>query len=214
MVLSPLCVICDREVCLRAGWTLPAFAASCLDGGARFLQVRAKLTGTRVFLEAAEAIVRRAAVDGALVVVNDRADIARLSGAGGVHVGLEDLPPVLVRRVVGSEAVVGLSTHTADQLAAAIDQPVSYVAVGPVFATSPKATGYEPLGLAEVKRAARQIEASRARGLPLVAIGGITIDNARSVIDAGAQAVAVISDLVATGDPADRVAQFLRLLRD
>jgi thiamine-phosphate pyrophosphorylase len=214
MVPSPLCVICDQDVCTRAGWTLPAFASACLDGGARFLQVRAKLGNARVFLEATDAIVRRAGLDRALVVVNDRADIARLAGAGGVHVGQEDLSPALVRTIVGSEAVVGLSTHTADQLAAALDQPVSYVASGPVFGTSTKATGYEPIGLAEVKRAARQIEASRARGLPLVAIGGITLDNARSVIEAGAQAVAVISDLVATADPADRVAQFLRVLNE
>lgn len=212
MLPSPLCVICDQDVCARAGWTLPAFASACLEGGARFLQVRAKFASAKLFLEATEPIVRRAALDGALVVVNDRADIARLAGAGGVHVGQEDLSPLMVRTIVGSAAVVGLSTHTADQLAMSLDQPVSYLAVGPVFGTNTKATGYEPIGLAEVTRAARQIESSRVRGLPLVAIGGITLDNARSVLEAGAQAVAVISDLLATNDPADRVARFLRIL--
>jgi thiamine-phosphate pyrophosphorylase len=214
MLPSPLCVICDQDVCERAGWTLPAFASSCLDGGARFLQVRAKRASAAAFVEATHAIVARARLESALVVVNDRADIARLAGAGGVHVGQEDLSPELVRTIVGSEVVVGFSTHTADQLAAALNQPVSYVAVGPVFGTSTKATGYEAIGLAEVTRAARQIGASPVRGLPLVAIGGITLGNARSVMEAGAQSVAVISDLLATNDPADRVSQFLGLLRN
>lgn len=214
MLPSRLCAICDADACRQAGWTLAEFASACLDGGARFLQVRAKQASGRALLESSTAIVRRSKTESALVVVNDRADIARLAGAGGVHVGQDDLPPTLVRAIVGPAAVVGLSTHTADQCVAALAQPVSYIAVGPVFDTSTKATAHEPIGLAGVRRASRQIAASRVPETPLVAIGGITLDNARSVIEAGAGAVAVISDLLAADDPAVRIAQFLRVLNE
>lgn len=206
---SPLYVICDADICAGAGWRLPDFAAACLDGGARLLQVRAKQLSGREFLEAAEAIVALAQTAGATVLINDRADIARLSGAGGVHVGQEDLPPFAVRRIVGGDAVVGLSTHSVAQLAEALDEPVSYVAIGPVFGTVTKDTGYEPRGLDVVRAAAA---AAGKQQVPLVAIGGITLSRARTVIEAGAQSVAIISDLVSTGDPAGRVRDLLRAL--
>lgn len=207
---SRLYVICDAEVCVRAGWMLADFVAACLDGGATVLQLRAKHVPSGDFLDDATAIVRRAEAARAIVIVNDRADIARLSGAAGVHVGQDDLSPVQVRTLVGPDAIVGLSTHTADQLDAALREPASYVAVGPVFETATKETGYESMGLEAVRAAARL---AAARRMALVAVGGITIDRARAVIDAGAQSVAVISDLLATGDPAGRVRQFLRELR-
>jgi thiamine-phosphate pyrophosphorylase len=206
---SSLYVICDAGVCERAGWTLADFASACLDGGARLLQVRAKHASARWLLDTTMTIVQRAGPAGALVVVNDRADLARLAGAGGVHVGQEDLTPASVRLVAGPDAVVGLSTHTPEQCEAAIRESVSYIAVGPVFGTITKATGYDPVGLAHVRRAAAH---TSARGVPLVAIGGISLERARSVIEAGAQSVAVIADLLATGDPAKRVEQFLRAL--
>lgn len=206
---SPLYVICDADVCERAGWTLADFATACLDGGARLLQVRAKHAAAGWLLDATAEIVSRADRAGAIVVVNDRADIARLAGAGGVHVGQDDLTPASVRAIVGPDAVVGLSTHTSDQLEAAMGQAVSYVAVGPVFGTSTKSSGYDPVGLERIRRAAAR---TAARGLPLVGIGGITLERARSVVEAGAQSVAVIADLLATGDPTKRVRQFLRAL--
>jgi thiamine-phosphate pyrophosphorylase len=214
MSLSPLCVICDDEVCSRNGWTLIDLASACLDGGATFLQIRAKHLAGGAFLEAAESITRmvKARQPAALVIVNDRADIARLSGAGGVHVGQDDLPAAAVRALVGPEAMVGLSTHTADQCAGALGQPVSYIAVGPVFSTGTKATGYQAIGPAGVRRAVAQIAASPVPDMPLVAIGGITLANARSVIDAGANSVATISDLLSTGNPAARVGQLLQAL--
>jgi thiamine-phosphate pyrophosphorylase len=202
-------VICDADLCREHGWTLTDFARECLEGGARLLQIRAKRLGASDFLDVTAAIVRRAHGFGALVIVNDRADIARLGGAAGVHVGQEDLSPAQTRLVVGGEAIVGLSTHTPEQLGAALSQPVSYVAVGPVFGTATKATGYEPIGLESVGAAASR---TAAAGLPLVAIGGITIQSARSVIEAGAQSVAVISDLLATGDPRARVRELLSIL--
>jgi len=206
---SPLYVICDAEVCDRAGWTLVDFAASCIDGGATFLQVRAKGASGAWLLNATTAVVRRAETAGALVVVNDRADLARLAGAGGVHVGQTDLSPAAVRAVVGPEILVGRSTHTPGQYEAAFGEPVDYVAIGPVFATATKATGCDAVALEGVRGAAAR---TLARGLPLVAIGGITLDRARSVSDGGAQSIAVISDLLATGDPAGRVREFLRAL--
>ena len=206
---SSLYVICDAGVCERSGWALADFASACLDGGARLLQIRAKQASARWLLDTAVTIVRRAEPAGALVIVNDRADLARLAGAGGVHVGQEDLTPASVRLIAGPDAVVGLSTHTPEQCEAAIRESVSYIAVGPVFGTITKATGYDPVGLAHVRRLA--VHAS-ARGVPLVAIGGISLERARSVIEAGAQSVAVIADLLATGDPAKRVEQFLRAL--
>ena len=151
-------------------------------------------------------MAERAHAAGAILIVNDRADIARLAGADGVHVGQDDLAPPAVRVIVGSVAIVGFSTHTVGQLDTAVEQPVSYVAVGPVFATMTKATGHAAIGLAMVRQASHR---AGARGLPLVAIGGITLERALSVIDAGAASVAVISDLLATGDPERRTREFL-----
>jgi len=107
--------------------------------------------------------------------------------------------------VLGEHAVVGLSTHTAAQLDAAAAQPIDYVAIGPVFGSTTKATGYEAVGLDVVRRATRI-------GVPVVAIGGITLETARRVIDAGAASVAVIGDLVSGGDPERRVREYVRIL--
>ena len=161
------------------------------------------------FLATAAAVVLFARRHGASVVINDRADIARLSAADGVHVGQEDLSPSAVRGLIGDAAIVGLSTHTAEQAHRAVLEPVSYVAVGPVFGTSTKTTGFDPIGLDMVRASALVV---RSRGLPLVAIGGVTLDNAQSVLDAGAASVAVISDLVAAGDPEARVRAYIERL--
>ena len=185
------------------------FASACLDGGARLLQVRAKHASGLWLLDQTTAIVKRAEPCGALVIVNDRADLARAAGAGGVHVGQDDLGPRAVRPIVGERAVLGVSTHTVDQLGAAVAQPVDYVAIGPVFGTSTKATGYQPIGLEAVRKAAKKVGAHR---LALVAIGGITLDRGRAAIESGAQSVAVITDLLATGNPAARVREFLLAL--
>jgi thiamine-phosphate pyrophosphorylase len=201
--------VCDAEVCAKAGWTLPDFAAACMDGGATLLQVRAKHTPSRTFLDDTERIMRRAAAAQATVIVNDRADIARLAGAHGVHVGQDDLTPAAVRQVIGAHALVGLSTHTGEQLAAAMREPVQYVAVGPVFGTATKDTGYMPVGLRMVREAA---DTARDSLMPIVAIGGITLDRAPDVLDAGASAVAVITDILVGNDPAARVRAFLERL--
>jgi thiamine-phosphate pyrophosphorylase len=180
-----------------------------LKGGATLLQVRVKHASAASFLEMAAEIVGLARAAGALVIINDRADIARLAGAAGVHVGQDDLSPAAVRTLVGRDAIVGLSTHTAAQVKAACEAPVSYVAIGPVFTTGTKVTGYEAIGLDRVREASTE---TQRRGLPLVAIGGITLDRAASVIDAGAASVAVIGDLLVTGDPEARVRAYVERL--
>ena len=171
------------------------------------VQIRAKNLASGPLFDLCNSIVALAVSSNAMVIVNDRADLARMSGAAGVHVGQDDLPPVHARRLVGSEAVIGLSTHTVPQVQAALREPITYIAVGPVFGTSTKDTGYDNVGLEFVSAAARQ-----SGGVPVVAIGGITLANARSVIDAGATAVAVIGDLLATSDPRGRAEAFVRAL--
>jgi thiamine-phosphate pyrophosphorylase len=207
---SPLYIICDDEICRSKGWPIGDFAAACLDGGARLLQLRVKTASARLFASAAQDLVKRAEPYDAQVIVNDRADIARMTGAAGVHVGQDDLTPVDARLVVGDGAIVGLSTHTESQLQAALLEPISYAAIGPVFGTSTKNTGYEALGLDKVRAAASFL---RSRDMPLVAIGGITLERAADVVRAGAHAVAIITDLLSGGDPARRVRQYLDALQ-
>jgi thiamine-phosphate pyrophosphorylase len=200
----------DGDAAARAGWRPIDLARAFVDGGARFLQLRAKAMPSGQLLDLAGAIVELTRGAGARLIVNDRADIAQLASADGVHVGQEDLSPAAVRTIAGADAIVGLSAHTEQQVARAVDEPVSYVAIGPVFGTTTKVTGYDQVGLEMVRAAARH---TRARGLPLVAIGGITLENAASVIDAGADAVAVIGDLLSAHDPERRVQEFLVRLR-
>jgi thiamine-phosphate pyrophosphorylase len=169
------------------------------------LQVRAKRLGAAEFLALADDVVRAAADYGGTVIVNDRVDIARLCRAGGVHVGQADLPPRDARAQLGPDAIVGFSTHTIAQIDDAVREPLSYIAVGPVFGTATKDTGYEAVGLDLVRAAV-----ARAAGRPVVAIGGITLERAPSVLAAGASAVAVISDLITGCDPRQRVAAYCR----
>ena len=169
--------------------------------------MRGKRLESGALLQLCDAAVQAARPYDAHVVVNDRVDVARLAGAAGVHVGQDDLPPEQARALLGPDAIVGYSTHSVTQLEAAVRQPVTYVAVGPVFGTRSKDTGYEAVGLALVREAA-----GRARGVPIVAIGGITLDSAESVLAAGATSVAVIADLLATGDPRSRAAAYLQAL--
>ena len=158
-----------------------------------------------------EEVVSRASAAGATVIVNDRADIARLAKADGVHVGQDDLEPAAARRILGDARFIGLSTHTLEQVRGALAQPVDYIAIGPVFATLTKETGYSAIGIGMVREARALIAEARDQR-PLVAIGGITLGNARDVVAAGAASVAVISDLLASGNPEERCREYLRLL--
>ena len=207
--LSPLYIVCDADACALAGWSLTDFASACLDGGATLLQLRAKHASSRDFLANTERLMPRAIAAHATVIINDRADIARIAGAHGVHVGQDDVTPAAVRKVVGATAIVGLSTHTPEQLVTAVREPVQYLAIGPVFGTHTKDTGYEPVGLDAVRRAA---DIARTAHLPVVAIGGITLERSSDVLRAGATSVAVISDILVGNDPAARTRAFLERL--
>ena len=217
---GPLNAIIDVDVADRRGWTPIDLASACINGGARFLQIRAKALSGAAFLELTSRICAIAHPAGAVVVVNDRVDIARIAGADGVHVGQDDLTPAAARKLIGPAAILGLSTHTESQIDAALSQPVTYVAVGPIFGTVTKATGYTAVGLDRVRYAADAIQAGRAGGAgtaspyELVAIGGITLDRAAAAIEAGATAVAVITDLIAGGDPEGRVRAYLARLSE
>jgi thiamine-phosphate pyrophosphorylase len=142
------------------------------------------------------------------LILNDRADLAVLANFDGVHVGQDDLSPEDARRVVGPAKIVGVSTHTGEQVRAAEQTSADYIAIGPVFATGTKSNPDPVIGLEGVRHA-RALSTK-----PLVAIGGITRANARSVIEAGADSVAVISGLLAEGEGVEQVARdFLELLR-
>jgi thiamine-phosphate pyrophosphorylase len=197
--------ILDVTLCRERRLDPLALLEAWLAGGATLIQLRDKSLSTASRLALADAAVARAHAAGAHIVINDRADIARMSGADGVHVGQDDLSVPDVRAIVGPDAIVGLSTHDAAQIEAAGKTTASYVAVGPVYDTSTKQTGYGARGLDLIALAA-------ATGKPVVAIGGITLERAPAVIAAGAASVAVISDLLADPNPAARVRSFLASL--
>jgi thiamine-phosphate pyrophosphorylase len=206
--LPPLNAIVDAETAAREGWDVIALGEALLAGGARFIQIRAKQMSSAQLLRISDRLVAAGRACGARIIVNDRVDVAKLSGAAGVHLGQDDIPVADARAMLGPDAIIGYSTHTVAQIEAALLEPVTYIAVGPVFGTRSKDTGYEAVGLALVREAAR-----RARGLPVAAIGGITLDTAPEVLAAGATSVAVISDLLAGGDPAARTRRFVEALR-
>ena len=203
--VPPLYPIIDIDYCrLRRADPL-ALTSACLDGGARLLQVRMKSGGSGEFLEICRGAVSLAAGHDARIIVNDRPDIAAMADAAGVHVGQHDLPPADARAIAGEHAIVGISTHTEQQIDEAAAGTANYIAVGPVFRTTTKETGFEPRGLALVRYAART-------GKPVIGIGGITAANAASVVDAGAAAVAMISDLMAEERPEVRIRAVLASL--
>ena len=178
-----------------AGRSAVEVARALVQAGALLLQVRGKSLGDRALCALAREVVAVAHAGGALVVVNDRPDVARIAFADGVHVGQDDLPPADVRRLMPYPALVGLSAHDTVQIRSAPAGVVDYVAIGPVFATRSKAAPDPVVGL-------EGVAAARANtSLPLIAIGGITRANAADVIAAGAQGVAVVSEVMAAEDP-------------
>lgn len=179
------------------------FARELIAGGATVLQYRNKQGSAREMLSHAREL-RRVVPPSVRLFMNDRADLCLAAGFDGVHVGQEDLSPEAVRTVVGPSRLVGVSTHNVEQVREADGWPVDYVAIGPVYGTRSKENPDPVVGLDGV-RAARALTSK-----PLVAIGGITLENCRAVMDAGADSVAVISCLVAS--PRDTVEEFMRLL--
>jgi thiamine-phosphate pyrophosphorylase len=167
-----------------------AAAEALARGGAAVVQLRAKRASDRRLLELGEETRDGARRSGALFLVNDRPDVARILDADGVHLGQDDLPPAEARRLLGPAAIIGRSTHSLAQLQAASSAPVDYIALGPIFATATKTDAEAVVGL-DLLRAAR-----RLTDLPLVAIGGIDRERAPLVVAAGASGIAVISALL------------------
>ncbi|MFN2453517.1 MAG: thiamine phosphate synthase [Pyrinomonadaceae bacterium] len=174
-------------------------------GGATFVQLREKHLAPKDFYTEAEAALRVARERGVRVIINDRVDIALALGADGVHLGQDDLPPEVARRILGERAIIGFSTHNLEQAREALRLPVDYIAIGPVFATASKENPDPIVGL-KLLRDVRALTGT----MPLVAIGGITRENAPAVLKAGADAVAVISLLLA--EPAQITARTGELL--
>lgn len=180
------------------------FAKELIAGGATLIQLRDKCASSREILRLTREL-RRVLPRHVRLILNDRADLCVASGVNGVHVGQDDLPPEAARRIVGSERILGVSTHNPEQVKAGDESSADYVAVGPMFNTTSKDNPDPVIGLEGIKRARALTQK------PLVAIGGITLENCRSVIEAGADSVAVISDLLP--DPRKRAAAFLLKMR-
>jgi thiamine-phosphate pyrophosphorylase len=182
-----------------------AFATSLADAGVKLMQLRDKRAAPRDACTTANELAAGLSARGVRLIVNDRSDIAVLAGAGGVHVGQEDLPVEAARRICGASGWVGVSTHNVEQFREAIATSADYIAVGPIFPTTTKENPDPVVGL-ELLRTARRMTQK-----PIVAIGGITLEAAAEVFRAGADSVAVISDLVSARDPAGRAREYLAI---
>jgi thiamine-phosphate pyrophosphorylase len=203
IVLPRLYVILDATVLNNS----PLDCAHDLAAvGVRVLQYRDKSASARDLLETSRKLASSLNSCGASLIVNDRPDVAALAGAAGVHVGQEDLDPQQTRAVVGEEMWVGVSTHNLEQFRRAAATSADYIAVGPIFATASKANADPVVGLDFI----RQVRPLTDK--PIVAIGGITLDRAASVIAAGADSVAVIRDVLCAAKPTEQARRYLEIL--
>ncbi|MGA8145263.1 MAG: thiamine phosphate synthase [Candidatus Acidiferrales bacterium] len=198
----PLYAILDVAQASGSEMQIPQMLA---EAGVTLIQIRDKHASPRGIFEASQRLAGQLGRRGVRIVVNDRPDIAAMIGAGGVHVGQEDLPVEEARRIVGRGRWVGVSTHNFEQFGIADSTSADYMAVGPIFPTSTKANPDPVVGI-EFLRAARRITRK-----PLVAIGGITVQSAESVFRAGADSLAVVGDLLSAPDPARRAREYLAI---
>jgi thiamine-phosphate pyrophosphorylase len=206
--LPRLYAIADAGLLAARGLALEDFARELRTAGVELVQYRDKTGSPQAVLRAASLLREIFSGTACRLVLNDRTDLAVLAEFDGVHVGQDDLSPADAQRGVGCDRIVGVSTHTDAQVRAADLTPATYIAIGPAFATGTKPNAEQVVGLEGIRRA-RALTAK-----PLVAIGGITRANARSVINAGADSVAVISALLAPREAVAQVARdFLELLR-
>ena len=201
--LPRLCVILDATLLNNSPYDR---AQELAAAGVRLLQYRDKAASARDLLKTSRQLVASLNSYGSFLIVNDRPDVAALAGAAGVHVGQEDLDAQQARAVVGEEMWVGVSTHNLEQFRRAAATTADYIAVGPIFATTSKANPDPVVGL-ELLRQVRPLTEK-----PIVAIGGITLDRAASVIAAGADSVAVIRDVLCATKPAEQAQRYLETL--
>lgn len=203
LVLPRLYVILDAALL-----TIPVkdCAINLAEAGVRLMQYRNKTAPGRELLETSRELAESLAPMGVKFFVNDRSDVAALAGAAGVHVGQEDLEVEKARLIVGNEKLIGVSTHNLEQFQRAAVTSADYIAVGPVFATSSKANPDPVVGV-ELIRQVRPLTEK-----PIVAIGGITLERAPEVMEAGADSIAVISDVLCHANPASRARQYMEIL--
>jgi len=180
-------------------------AQALFDGGARLVQVRNKKASARSLFNQVESILKRAPAD-ASVIVNDRVDVARITGAAGVHLGQSDIGVVEARRILGPGQIIGFSTHNLEQALAASKLPADYIAVGPIFPTSTKLNAEPVVGLEKLATICKAVQK------PVVAIGGIRLENAAEVLAAGPHSIAVVSDLLSAADIQARVREWINQL--
>ncbi|MDZ4802664.1 MAG: thiamine phosphate synthase [Bryobacteraceae bacterium] len=211
MSLSPVYAIVDGDVLARRGLDLVTAAEALLEGGVTLMQLRWKGHYSAQVYQQAVRIAELTREAGATFVVNDRADIAALLNAG-VHIGQDDLPPADVRRVVGPDTVIGISTHNAGQFEQAIQEPVSYIALGPIYGTISKERPDPVVGITELALLRQAWQG------PLVAIGGITRERAPEVWRSGADSVAIIGDLypeqASKSSVRDRAEEWMRIANE
>lgn len=183
------------------------FALMLADAGVELIQLRDKHAAARKVHDEASELVAHVSPKGVRIIVNDRPDIAAMVGAGGVHVGQEDLPVEEARQVCGPSRWVGISTHNIEQFRKAALTSADYIAVGPIFPTAAKENPDPVVGI-DFVRTVRRLTPK-----PIVAIGGVTVESAAEVFRAGADSVAVIRDLLSAGDPAARAHEYLEIAR-
>lgn len=198
-------LVTDRELCL--GRPLDEVVLAAVRGGAGAVQLREKHADSREFLALARALVSRLQPMGIPLIVNDRADIALAAGAAGLHVGQSDLPPEDARRLMGENAIIGLSVETREELLAAEKLDIDYVGISPVFATPTKTDTLAPWGLDGLRWAREHSP------LTLVAIGGIHRENAAAVLEAGAHSLAVVSEICSADSPEEAACGLKALFR-
>jgi thiamine-phosphate pyrophosphorylase len=203
LVLPRLYVILDAAL---LNTPEPECAQRLVDAGVRLLQYRNKSACSRELLESSKRLSSLLMPQGVTFLVNDRADVASLAGASGVHLGQEDLGVEQARSMMGPGSLAGVSTHNLEQFQRAAATAADYLAVGPVFSTSTKANPDPVVGTDFIRRV------RRLTNKPIVAIGGITLDRAAEVIRAGADSVAVIGDILRAPDPGQRARQYMDLL--
>lgn len=199
-----LYLVTDRRLC--AGRGVERVVGEAVEGGVTMVQLRDDLTPMAELLGLARRLIRLLAPTGVPLIVNNHIEVAAAAGAAGVHVGQADASPAKARALLGQAAIVGWSITAADQLEAAAHDPLDYLGVGPIFATSTKGDAAPPMGL-------DGLAAVRARTpMPLVAIGGIDRTNTAAVIRAGADGIAVVSALCAAMQPADAARELAQLV--
>ena len=204
MFPTPLYVILDRAA--ARGRELPALLEAVLAGGGRVVQLREKTMPMAELFPLARTLRERCRRAGALFIVNDRADLALALEADGLHVGQEDLPAAAARRILRPGMILGVSTHDEPQARRAREDGADYIAVGSIFPTGTK-TGFQLVGLDLLRELRPRL------GVPVVAIGGITEANAAQVMEAGADAAAVISAVCGTPDPREATARLLEVMQ-